>query len=109
MFVFAGYFGTLLHTGDFRLHADHAHMCALPPLRGGLTRIFMDNTYCHPHFVQKSREEVIEDILATVSQKWPCLLFVSVYQLGKEALLSALARRLGTRVYVSAKRAEMMA
>jgi len=108
MFIFSGYFGTLLHTGDFRLHPEHAGLCTRQQLRGGLTRIYLDNTYCHPSFMQKPRQEVIKEITGAVSKKWPCLLFVSVYQLGKETLLSALARHLGTRVLVPPKRAEML-
>lgn len=105
MFIFSGYFGTLLYTGDFRLHPDHAHLGALPILRRGISRIFLDNTFCHPVFSYPSRETATKELLATVASKWPCLLLVSVYKLGKELLLQTLARHLGTRVLLPPARA----
>ena len=33
MFLFSGYFGNILYTGDFRLHPQHSEICTLPMLR----------------------------------------------------------------------------
>jgi len=98
MFVFAGGFGTLLYTGDFRLHSDHAGLRDLPMLQSGLSRIFLDNTFCHPVFDHPAREAVVSKLLQVVAPRWPCILFVAVYSLGREPLLRDLAQRLGTRV-----------
>ncbi|CAE8600822.1 unnamed protein product, partial [Polarella glacialis] len=90
MFVFSGYFGNVLYTGDFRLHKDHAHLGAMPLLQrqgGQLARIFLDNTFCHPSFQQPTREEVAKELLKSLSCKWPALIFIAVYKLGKEPLL----------------------
>jgi len=82
MFLFSGDFGTLLHTGDFRWHPEHVHLCSLPLLRGGLARIFLDNTFCHPAFEHPPREVVAAEAAATAASKWPCVLFVCGYRLG---------------------------
>lgn len=108
MFVFSGHFGTLLHTGDFRLHPCHMALASLAPLRNGLTRIFLDNTFCHPDFAFPSREDAIKDALTRVSMKWPCLLFVAVYTLGKELLLGSLASYLCTSVFVPESRVQSL-
>jgi len=108
MFIFSGHFGTVLHTGDFRLHPEHLHLGALPPLRRGLSRIFLDNTFCHPLFQHPSREAAIEEACEAAVAKWPCVLYVCVYRLGKEQLLQALAKRLQTKVFVSPDRAKAL-
>ncbi|CAJ1405051.1 unnamed protein product [Effrenium voratum] len=104
MFLFSGYFGTLLYTGDFRLSASHASLASEPLLRR-LTRIFLDNTFCHPRFRQAERREVQESIARLLISKWPCVAFVAVYRLGKEPLLAHLAQRLKTKVLVTKERA----
>lgn len=109
MFIFTGFFGTVLYTGDFRLHPDHAHMAALPLLRDGLTRIYVDNTFCHPRFEYDTREVSEAAILKSAAAHWPCILFVAIYSLGKERLLCELARHLGARVLLSPERAAAFA
>ena len=108
MFVFAGYFGTLLYTGDFRYHEDHAHVSVLPLLTrpdAELSRIFLDNTFCHPQFQHAPRAEVSKIICKRLISKWPCIAFVVVYKLGKESLLAQLAARLKTVVLLPKERA----
>jgi len=109
MFVFSGYFGTLLYTGDFRFHPEHVCIGSLPSLRGGLTRIFLDNTFCHPAFQYPSREAATREIIEAAVHSWPCVLFIAVYQLGKESLMSMLAQHLCTRVLVTPRRHEELA
>jgi len=105
MFVFSGYFGTVVHTGDFRLDPEHVHLGALPMLQDGLTHVYLDNTYCHPAFSQPPRDQVCHEIVQEVVARWPCLVFVAVYQIGKERLLALLARALQTAVLVPRVRA----
>eukprot|EP00747_Dinoflagellata_sp_TGD_P164979 gnl/TRDRNA2_/TRDRNA2_185698_c0_seq1.p1 gnl/TRDRNA2_/TRDRNA2_185698_c0~~gnl/TRDRNA2_/TRDRNA2_185698_c0_seq1.p1 ORF type:complete len:557 (+),score=54.08 gnl/TRDRNA2_/TRDRNA2_185698_c0_seq1:48-1673(+) len=105
MFVFSGSFGSVLHTGDFRLHPEHALLGTLPPLSSGkLTRVFLDNTFCHPIFRHPPRSVAEAEMIDAAVKAWPCVLFVVVYQLGKESLLSALSRRFETRVVVPESR-----
>ena len=72
MFLFSGYFGSILYTGDFRLHQKHAGIAELSMLRDkALSRIYLDNTYCDPRFRQPQREDVAKAILRRVKKKWP--------------------------------------
>ena len=107
MFVFSGFFGTILYTGDFRFHEDHAHLSVLPLFtrpNAELSRIFLDNTFCHPQFRHASRAEVSRAITKRLISKWPCIAFVAVYKMGKESLLAELARRLKTMVLLPKER-----
>lgn len=108
MFIFAGSFGTFLYTGDFRLNVEHAHLAALPLVRDGLTRVFIDNTFCHPIFEHPPRDVAIEEALASAALKWPCLLFVGTYKLGKEQLFQMLAKHFNTQVLVPKARASVL-
>jgi len=105
MFLFSGYFGSVLYTGDFRLHSQHAEICTLQMLRDKeLSRIYLDNTYCDPRFCQPPRVDVTKAILRRLKKKWPCIVFISSYKLGKEELLLQLCRRLRTKLIVSEER-----
>ena len=105
MFLFSGYFGSILYTGDFRLHQKHAGIAELSMLRDkALSRIYLDNTYCDPRFRQPQREDVAKAILRRVKKKWPCIVFISSYKLGKECLLLHLAKQLRCPLMVSEER-----
>eukprot|EP00435_Cladocopium_sp_Y103_P029346 s3589_g7.t1 len=109
MFLFSGsserYFGSVLYTGDFRLHSQHSEICTLQMLRDKeLSRIYLDNTYCDPRFCQPPRAEVTKAILRRLKKKWPCIVFMTSYKLGKEELLLHLCHRLRTKLIVSDER-----
>ncbi|CAK9093071.1 unnamed protein product [Durusdinium trenchii] len=109
MFLFFGYFGSVLYTGDFRLHEKHQDIASLAPVRDkGLSRIYLDNTFCDPRFQQPSREDVAAAISKRFRRKWPCIIFVESYRLGKETLLLHLAQKLRSRVLVSEERKKTM-
>lgn len=46
LLLFQGYFGTILHTGDFRFHKDVHAASLFPPI----DYLYMDNTFCHPNY-----------------------------------------------------------
>eukprot|EP00746_Dinoflagellata_sp_MGD_P085280 gnl/MRDRNA2_/MRDRNA2_33766_c0_seq1.p1 gnl/MRDRNA2_/MRDRNA2_33766_c0~~gnl/MRDRNA2_/MRDRNA2_33766_c0_seq1.p1 ORF type:complete len:549 (-),score=97.48 gnl/MRDRNA2_/MRDRNA2_33766_c0_seq1:93-1589(-) len=119
MFLFRGDFGSVLHTGDFRLHSRMGthipDLLSLPGEQigtlstyGDLAQVFLDNTFCHPLFDFPPREEVLADVLQYACDGWPCLLLVAAGNLGKEPLLRALAQRLQTRIRVPPKRAAFL-
>lgn len=74
----------------------------------GLSRIYLDNTFCDPRFQQPSREDVAAAISKRFRRKWPCIIFVESYRLGKETLLLHLAQKLRSRVLVSEERKKTM-
>eukprot|EP00929_Paragymnodinium_shiwhaense_P102422 TRINITY_DN6560_c0_g1_i1.p1 TRINITY_DN6560_c0_g1~~TRINITY_DN6560_c0_g1_i1.p1 ORF type:complete len:470 (+),score=73.16 TRINITY_DN6560_c0_g1_i1:142-1551(+) len=109
MFIFSAANRTvILHTGDFRLHREHAHLATLPALQGGITRIYLDNTFCHPDFKHPPKEDAIEAAVRACAARWPCLAFVAVYKLGREYLLQTLAERLGCKALIAPARLHEM-
>lgn len=47
MILFEGYFGKILHTGDFRF--DH-NIIDIKGLPNKIDEVFIDNTFCDPIF-----------------------------------------------------------
>lgn len=55
MFLFRGYFGSVLHTGDFRwsrslIQTNSALFNSDSTLKFPIDELIMDNTYCDPIF-----------------------------------------------------------
>jgi len=48
MVILQGYFGTILHTGDFRFHDSVLENSLIRNLTFDM--VYLDNTYCHPKF-----------------------------------------------------------
>ena len=98
-----GYFGTILHTGDFRFSPEMLEHT--PQLRSAVfDTVYLDNTYCHPRHEFPSREEVAEQILQLIAEHHDKRVIIGVDLLGKEELLVYLATALKTRVVVSSTR-----
>ncbi|XP_075054266.1 5' exonuclease Apollo-like [Mixophyes fleayi] len=106
MFLFEGYFGTVLHTGDFRYSP-----CMLdnPPLRNKKVDVlYLDNTNCDPEHKIPSRQEAtkqIKEIIAT----HPCHdIVIGLYSIGKELLLVDLAKTFKSWVVVNPQRLKLL-
>lgn len=107
MFLWEGYFGSILYTGDFRYHP--CMVMGGPLARPSLVvdTLLLDNTYLQPSFQFPSQHEAVEELLQQLQampQYRQYTVLVGVDTLGKERLLIDLALRLGTRVEVSAER-----
>ncbi|KAM5202100.1 5' exonuclease Apollo isoform 1-T1 [Hipposideros larvatus] len=65
MFLFEGYFGTILYTGDFRYTPS---MLKEPALRVGkqIHTLYLDNTNCNPALVLPSQEEAARQIVELI-------------------------------------------
>ncbi|XP_035216380.1 5' exonuclease Apollo-like isoform X2 [Stegodyphus dumicola] len=106
MFLFSGYFGDILYTGDFRYKPEIFGAFQLPPI----DVLYLDNTYCSPKCFFPTREDVIEKIL---SQVHDCLvkndrIFLGLDNLGKEDLLLAIAKERNCKIWVNPNRKEVM-
>lgn len=103
MFLFQGYFGTILHTGDFRW-ANGA--IDLSPLDGLTVDIlYLDNTYLDSRQAQfPSREEAYALLLDIVKQHPDHIIYIGVDSIGKEELLIQLARDMDMKVAVTRER-----
>uniref|UniRef100_A0A8C2VAJ4 Metallo-beta-lactamase domain-containing protein n=1 Tax=Chinchilla lanigera TaxID=34839 RepID=A0A8C2VAJ4_CHILA len=65
MFLFEGYFGTILYTGDFRYTPS---MLKEPALALGkqIHTLYLDNTNCNPALVLPSRREAAHQIIQLI-------------------------------------------
>ncbi|XP_075415699.1 5' exonuclease Apollo isoform X1 [Tenrec ecaudatus] len=107
MFLFEGYFGTILYTGDFRYTPS---MLKEPALRLGkqIHTLYLDNTNCNPALVLPSQQEATRQIIELI-QKYPQHnIKIGLYSLGKESLLEQLALEFRTWVVLSPQRLELV-
>ncbi|XP_069489471.1 5' exonuclease Apollo-like [Ambystoma mexicanum] len=106
MFLFEGYFGTILHTGDFRYHPS---MLQHPPLNN--TRIdvlYLDNTNFSPNKKLPSREEATKQIKDIIKEHPEHDVVFGLYKIGKEKLMVELAKEFKSRIVVSPQKLELL-
>uniref|UniRef100_A0A8C5M255 5' exonuclease Apollo n=1 Tax=Leptobrachium leishanense TaxID=445787 RepID=A0A8C5M255_9ANUR len=107
MFLFEGYFGTILYTGDFRYSPS---MLNYPPLHNKKTIdvLYLDNTNCDPDQKLPSREEATNQIKEIIEDH-PCHdIVIGLYFLGKESLVVDLAKHFKSWVVVNPQRLELL-
>jgi len=103
MFLMRGYFGTILHTGDFRFHPS---LLQQPALRAHtIDWLYLDDTFLDPKCCFPSREEAGEEVLRILDALAPGAdVLVRTDTFGKEELLVAIANHLRTMVHVTPER-----
>ncbi|XP_066102719.1 5' exonuclease Apollo [Saccopteryx bilineata] len=107
MFLFEGYFGTILYTGDFRYTPS---MLKEPALRGGkqIHTLYLDNTNCNPALILPSQQEATWQIVELIRKHPQHDIKIGLYSLGKESLLEQLALEFRTWVVLSPRRLEVV-
>ena len=90
MFLFEGYFGKVLYTGDFR-YTDLMFTETSLSNCSNIDLLFLDNTYCAPECVFPSREEAADQIIALIQANRDHRIIIGMRQLGKEDLLVKIA------------------
>ncbi|KAG8589548.1 hypothetical protein GDO81_006433 [Engystomops pustulosus] len=106
MFLFEGYFGTILYTGDFRYHSS---MLSYPPLRNlKVDVLYLDNTNCDPEQRLPSRQEATEQIKELIERHPHHDVMIGLYSIGKESLLVDLAKTFKSWIVVSPQRLELL-
>ncbi|XP_042548207.1 homeodomain-interacting protein kinase 1 isoform X4 [Dipodomys spectabilis] len=107
MFLFEGYFGTILYTGDFRYTPS---MLKEPALASGkqIHTLYLDNTYCNPALILPSRQEATRQIIQLIEKHPHHNIKIGLYSLGKELLLEQLAMEFRTWVVLSPQRLELV-
>ncbi|KAL5508975.1 hypothetical protein EMCRGX_G004247 [Ephydatia muelleri] len=107
MFLFEGYFGTILYTGDFRYSPN---MAATPLLSGKHVDIlYLDNTYCHESCVFPSREEAGDSVIRLIrSLPEGTRVVIGLYYVGKEELLVKMGVALRRPIGVDVQRMELL-
>ncbi|XP_037356058.1 5' exonuclease Apollo [Talpa occidentalis] len=107
MFLFEGYFGNILYTGDFRYTPS---MLKEPALRVGkqIHTLYLDNTNCNPALVLPSQQEAARQIIELIQKHPQHNIKIGLYSLGKESLLEQLALECRTWVVLSPQRLELV-
>ncbi|XP_017286367.1 5' exonuclease Apollo [Kryptolebias marmoratus] len=107
MFLFEGYFGSVLYTGDFRYYPS---MLREPCFRTNTTIdvLYLDNTNCDPNRTLPSRQRATQQIKEIIRSHPNHDVVIGVYALGKESLLYELAMEFQTWVEVSFERMETL-
>ncbi|KAM4700447.1 5' exonuclease Apollo isoform 2-T2 [Discoglossus pictus] len=107
MFLFEGYFGTILYTGDFRYSPS---MLSNPPLSNKKTIdvLYLDNTNCNPEHKLPSRQEATRQIKEIIDKHNDYDIVIGLYSIGKEELLVELAKTYQTWIVVSPQRLELL-
>uniref|UniRef100_A0A8C4L9U8 5' exonuclease Apollo n=1 Tax=Equus asinus asinus TaxID=83772 RepID=A0A8C4L9U8_EQUAS len=107
MFLFEGYFGNILYTGDFRYTPS---MLKEPALRVGkqIHTLYLDNTNCNPALVLPSQLEAARQIVELIRKHPQHHIKIGLYSLGKESLLEQLALEFQTWVVLSPRRLELV-
>lgn len=106
MFLFDGYFGSILYTADFRY--TPTMFCSSPlSTRKKIDALYLDNTNCDPESVLPSRQEATEQIKEIINSHPGHDIVIGLYNLGKESLLEELALTFKTWIVVSPRRLEM--
>lgn len=101
MYLFEGYFGTILCTGDFR-YSKELH----DPLASyEIDRVFLDNTYLYNQYECPPRTEATQLMLRIIRQHPRHKVYIGLTNIGKEALLEAIYTEFGEVVKVSNERA----
>jgi len=109
MFLFDGYFGRILYTGDFRYEEGMLDQGSLSELKSNpVDVLYIDNTYCSPKCVFPSREEAKRQIINIIEQHPNERVVFGLRGLGKEDILISLAKWFDVRITVSEKRYRLL-
>lgn len=106
MFVFEGYFGKILYTGDFRYCERFTTHSAI---QGKVFDVlYLDNTYCDPKCVFPSRTQATVKILEIIRSHPEFKVVIGLHNLGKEMLLHTIAIVFKTWIGVDPSREETL-
>jgi DNA cross-link repair 1B protein len=96
MILFQGYFGNILHTGDFRFHEKMLECTKLKDVT--IDILYLDTTYANPKFNFPSQENALVEVKEIV-EKYPNHRIVfGLDSLGKEELVLQIARMCNDKV-----------
>lgn len=106
MFVFEGYFGKILYTGDFRFCERFLTHSAIVGKQFDI--VYLDNTYCNPRCFFPSRSCATITIMAIIRNHPEHKIVIGLHSLGKEVLLHTIAVACKTWIGVDPLRREML-
>ncbi|EDO46457.1 predicted protein, partial [Nematostella vectensis] len=106
MFLFEGYFGTILYTGDFRFKPA---MLLHESLKGKqIDKLYLDNTYCHPSCNFPTKTKTMKLIFDIIRRRLGDDIIIPLRTLGKEDLLVKIALEFNCWIGVTPKKMELL-
>lgn len=106
MFLFEGYFGKILYTGDFRFCQRFVTHAAIKGKQFDI--LYLDNTYCHPKCDFPSRSCATIIIMEIIRNHPNHKIVIGLHSLGKEILLHSIAISCQTWIGVDPSRRETL-
>ena len=106
MFIFEGYFGNILYTGDFRYCDRFTRQSALKGKQFDV--LYLDNTYCDAKCAFPTRTQATVNILEIIRGHSECRVVIGLHNLGKEILLHTIAVVFKTWIGVDPLRKETL-
>lgn len=92
MFLFQGYFGCMLYTGDFRYEPKIITDSYLSSLNCSVDTLYLDNTFCDPKCKFQSRSQAKDWIMELISYYPGHDIIFGMSNLGKPDLLVEIAK-----------------
>ncbi|XP_015773840.1 PREDICTED: uncharacterized protein LOC107352051 [Acropora digitifera] len=89
MFIFEGYFGRILYTGDFRFCDRLLKYSAIKGKQ--FDTLYLDNTYCHPKCFFPTRSNATNTVVEIIRNHPQHTVVIGLHSLGKETLLYEIA------------------
>ena len=109
MFLFDGYFGRILYTGNFRYEDGMLDHGCLSELKSNpVDVLYIDNTFCSPKCVLPSRQEAKRQITDVIEQHPRKRVVFGLRGLGKEDILISLAKWFNVKITVSKERYRLL-
>ena len=106
MFIFEGYFGKILYTGDFRYCQRFTTHSAIQ--RKQFDVLYLDNTYCDAKCAFPTRTQATVNVLEIIRGHPECKVVIGLHNLGKEMLLHTIAVVFKTWIGVDPLRKETL-
>ena len=109
MFLFDGYFGRILYTGNFRYEEGMLNQGCLSELQSNpVDVLYIDNTFCSPKCVLPSRQEAKSQLINIIEQHPKERVVFGVCGLGKEEILISLSKLFDIKITVSEERYRLL-
>lgn len=110
MFLFQGYFGNILYSGDMRWYEAILENTLLNSIVDAkeLDIVYLDNTFCAPYCIFPSREGATKQIIDIIDSYPDHIIKLVIRKLGKEDLLVTIAKHYQERVLVSPDKYKML-
>ena len=109
MFVFRGYFGNILYTGDFRYCESMLNNPSLNQLERweDIDKLYLDNTYFFSKCTFATRSEVVKKLISFLRQHESYHVYFGARKLGKEDAFVQIAMDLKERICIDESRMDI--